>query len=67
MSNLIFPLPLLAKVQPQSSEPSGALATQRALAPSPASPGESAQPVMPLPGSTGPCPSTPPAVPEVFG
>ncbi len=56
MSNLIFPLPLLAKVQPQSSEPSGALATQRALAPSPASPGESAQPVMPLPAQPAPAP-----------
>lgn len=44
MSNLIFPLPLLAKVQPQSSEPSGALATQRALAPSPPPPASQPNP-----------------------
>jgi len=58
MSNVIFPLPPLAKILPPSSEPCGALATQRCLAPAPATPGESTPSAVPLPAKPA---STPPA------
>jgi len=59
MSNVIFPWPSLAKIQLQTAQPSGALATPRALAPSPVPSSESAPSAVPLPAQPAPVPPTP--------